>query len=48
MEHFWPVKFVMGYEKNITFRMIPESPKVFFSKVEEFGLASFNHSAAYM
>ena len=28
MEHFSAVKFAMGYEKNMSFLLIPKSPKV--------------------
>ena len=41
MEHFSAVKFTMGYEKNMSFLVIPKSPKV-SKKVEKIGLGSFN------
>ena len=39
-EHFSAAKFVMGYEKNMSF-LIAKSPKV-WEKVEKIGLGSFN------
>ena len=41
MDHFSAVKFYMGYEKNMSFLVIPKSPKV-GEKVEKIGLGSFN------
>ena len=35
------MKFYMGYEKNMSFLVIPKSPKV-GGKVEKIGLGSFN------
>ena len=40
-ECFSAVKFAMGYEKNMSFLVIPKSPKV-WKKVEMIGLGSFN------
>ena len=40
MEHFSAMKFYMGYEKNMSFLMIPKSPKV-WKKVEKIELGSF-------
>ena len=40
MEHIYAVKFAMGYEKNMSFFVIPKSPKV-FKKVEKIGLGFF-------
>ena len=42
-KHFSAVKFYMGYEKNMSFLVIPKSPKV-GKKVEKIGLGSFNDS----
>ena len=39
-KHFSAVKFYMGYEKNMSFHVIPKSPKV-LKKVEKIGLGSF-------
>ena len=39
-KHFSAVKFYMGYEKNMSFHVIPKSPKV-WKKVEKIGLGSF-------
>ena len=33
-EHFSAVKFVMGYKKNVSFLVIPKSPKVWKIKVK--------------
>ena len=38
--HFSAVKFVMGYEKNMSFLVIAKSPKV-WKKIEKIGLGSF-------
>ena len=27
-QHFWAAKFYMGYEENMSFLVIPKSPKV--------------------
>ena len=40
MKHFSAVKFAMGYENNMSFPVIPNSPKV-WKKVEKKGLGSF-------
>ena len=45
MEHISAVKFDMGYEKNMSFRVIPKSSKS-LKKVEKMGLGSFNISYA--
>ena len=39
-EHFSSVKFAMGYEKNMSFPVIPKSPKV-WKKVKKIRLGSF-------
>ena len=41
-EHFSPVKFAMGYEKNMSFLMMPKSPKV-GEKSWKIGLASLTN-----
>ena len=38
MQHFSATKFYVGYEKNMSFFVIPKPPK----KVEKIGLGSFN------
>ena len=43
-EHFSAVKFAMGYKKNMSFRVITKSPKVWKKKVEKIGLGSFKQS----
>ena len=43
MQHFSAMKFYMGYEKNMSFLVIPKSLKV-GGKVEKIGLGSFNSS----
>ena len=40
MECLSAVKFAMGYEKNMSFHVIPKSPKV-LKKVEKIGLGFF-------
>ena len=45
-EHFPAVKFDMGYEKNMSFLVIPKSPNL-WKKVEKTGLGSFNWSITY-
>ena len=40
MQHFSAMIFYMGYEKNMSFLMIPKSPKI-GKKVEKIGLGSF-------
>ena len=42
-EHFWAVKFAIGYEKNMSFLVIPKSSKIWI-KVEQIGLGFFNGS----
>ena len=39
-ERFSAVKFIMGYEKNMSFLVIPKSPNV-GKNVEKIGLGSF-------
>ena len=39
-KHFSAVKFYMGYEKNMSFHVIPKSPKV-WKKVEKIRLGFF-------
>ena len=39
-EHVSAVKFNMGYEKNMSFLVIPKSPEL-WKKVEEIGLGFF-------
>ena len=39
MAHFSAVNFDTGYEKNMSFLVIPKSPKV-WKKVEKIGLGS--------
>ena len=41
MQHFSAMKYYMGYGKNMSFLVIPKSPKV-WKKVEKIGLGSFN------
>ena len=41
VECFSAVKFAMCYEKNMSFLVIPKSPKV-WKKVEKVGLVFFN------
>ena len=43
MQHFSAMIFYMGYEKNMSFLVIPKSPKV-RKKVEKIGLGSFKQS----
>ena len=45
-KHFSAVKFYMGYEKNMSFHVIPKSPKV-WKKVEKIGLGSFKGGCSY-
>ena len=40
MGRFSAVKFAMGYEKNMSFLVIPKSPEV-WKKVEQIGLGFF-------
>ena len=42
-EHISAVEFDMGYEKNMSFLVIPKSPKSLKKKVEKIGLGSFKH-----
>ena len=42
MEHISAVKFDTSYEKNMSFLVIPKSPKV-GRKIEKIGLGSFNN-----
>ena len=39
MEHFPVVKFAMGYEKNMSFLLVPKLPKV-WKKAEKIELGS--------
>ena len=43
---FWAVKVAMGYRKNMSFLVIPKSPKV-SKKVEKIKLGSFNGMKHY-
>ena len=42
-EHFSAVKFATGYEKNMSFCVIPKSPKI-WKKVDKITLGSFYYN----